>query len=149
MQRRSPAAGSRIGFPGCSRGLALASALLALSLGLLIATVTAPQGEASKAIDGWRRLMSGDPRSLLVSAIPCLAWLAAVVAFIRNSPERAAARAGLQVPVENRVATPPSTPPYEKVEPDTPAPVRKSFRNALREDGVVLAGSRPRGRSGR
>lgn len=146
MLSLGPAARSRVGFPGHSLALALASALLALSLGLLIATVTGPQGEGAQAIDGWHRLMSGDLRALLVFSLPCAAWLVAVAAYIRSSPARAATPVGPQVPAQDETATSPSTHLHDNMESEIPVQVRRSFRDALREDGVGLALSRPAGR---
>lgn len=142
MLSLGPAAGSRVGFPGYALALALASALLALSLGLLTATVTGPQGEGAQAIDGWHRLMSGDLRALLVSSLPCAAWLVAVAAYIRSSPARAATPVDPQVPAQDEAATSPSTHLHDNMESEIPVQVRRSFRDALREDGVGLALSR-------
>lgn len=146
VQSLNPAAGPRIGFPGHATTLALAFALLALSLGLLMATITGPQGDESRAVDGWRRLMSADLRALLVFAIPCSAWLLAVVTFVRNSPVHAAVHGRQQTHPEHEPGELPSVRVHDHTGAQVATQIRKSFHDALREDRVGLALSRPVGR---
>ncbi len=143
MHGSSPTPISPISLNGYAVAVALAAALLALLMGLLAATLTGPQREVARALDGWNLLLAGNLRTVLAFSMPLAGWLAAVAAYLQFAPAGVLARAALMDTHRPTEATAlPAEPLREQSELPKPAQIRRPFHDALREDWVDLTSSR-------